>query len=174
MAVATRVNSVVSVFFESFYRQADSFAAVQAVESAWREVGAEPEVEFQLESVPLVSHLKEKVTAAEKACSGAVCAALEAARLVASYHRDSDPRVAEVVASAFAMALEFDRHQIEPPEGNSSWFSFESRGQADLADRVLRGDIQPEPPAQYELRFKAGEESMAYRRALKKWIMADR
>ncbi|MFD3455337.1 hypothetical protein ACFWVC_24580 [Streptomyces sp. NPDC058691] len=165
---------MISVFFESFYKQADSFAAVQAVESAWREVGAEPEVEFQLESIPLVSRLEEKATAAEKACSGAVRSALEAARLVASYHRDSDSRVAEVVASAFTVALEFDRHQIEPPNESSSWFSFEGRGQIDLADRVLFGGARLDPPMQYELRFKAGEDSMAYRRALKKWIAADR
>ena len=171
VAAATRVNSVVSIFFEKFARQEDSFAAVQVVESAWREAaGQGEEVGFQLESIPLVEGLKNKAISLENQASAAVAASLDAALLVSSYHRDGNPRVAEVAASARAVALEFDRHGIAAPEGCASWLAFESLGHSELADSVFGAGVTLDPGDSFEIRFKSGEESMNYRNAIKAWL----
>ena len=171
VAVATRVTSVLSVFFEKLARQEDSFAAVQAIESAWRgAAGQGEEGGFQLESIPLLERLKEKAISLENPASAAVAAGVDAALLVSSYHRDGNPRVAEVMASALTVALECDRHGIAAPEGYASWLSFESLGHADLANLVFGDEARLDPGDSFEVRFKSGEESMNYRNSIKAWL----
>ncbi|WP_371653139.1 MULTISPECIES: hypothetical protein [unclassified Streptomyces] len=171
VAVAARVNSVVSVFFEKHARQEDAFAAVQAVESAWRETGGQgEEAEFQQESVPLVDRLRERAAESGRPSGAAVAAALEATRAVAAFHGDGDPRVREVQGAALAVALEFDRNGVAPPEGHPCWLAFESAGQAELASRVFARGAGFEPRDAFELRMASGEESMHYREAILSWM----
>ncbi|GHK05658.1 hypothetical protein SY2F82_74550 [Streptomyces sp. Y2F8-2] len=171
VAVATRVNSVLSVFFEKLSSQEDSFAAVQVVESAWREAaGQGEEAGFQLESIPLLERLKGKAISLDNPAGAAVAAAADAALLISSYHRDDNPRVAEVMASALTVALEFDRHGIAAPEGYASWLSFESLGHADLANLVFGDEARLDPGDSFEIRFKSGEDSMTYRNSIKAWL----
>lgn len=171
VAVAARVNSVVSVFFEKYARQEDAFAAIQAVESAWREAGGQgEEAAFQQESVPLVDRLRERAAGTGQPSGAACAAALDATRAVAAYHGDGDPRVREVLGAALAVALEFDRHGVTPPEGHSCWLAFESEGQAELASRVFARGAGFAPRDAFELRMASGEESMHYREAILNWV----
>ncbi|MFC8761808.1 hypothetical protein ACFUAG_13960 [Streptomyces sp. NPDC057193] len=171
LAVATRVSSVVSPFCEKFAAREESFTVTQMVESGWREEsGTGDEREFQLESVPLLAAVRRKVSPVAHASAPAVDAAVRAVEGLASWHRSGEAGVADVMAAAIDVALEFDRHGVEAPDEWTSWVAFECAGQSELAARLLAADADLSAAGSYDVRFAAGESSMEYRNALKRWL----
>ncbi|MEU2118722.1 hypothetical protein ABZ567_24465 [Streptomyces sp. NPDC016459] len=171
--MATRVSSVVSPFCEKFGAQEESFTVTQMVESGWREEsGTGDEREFQLESVPLLEAVLRKVSPVAHAGAPAVEAAVRAVAGLASWHESGEAGAADVMAAAIDVALQFDRHGIEAPEGWTSWVAFECAGQSELAARLLAADADLSAAGSYDVRFAAGDSSMEYRNALKRWLRA--
>ncbi|MFF0277921.1 hypothetical protein ACIQ9R_24105 [Streptomyces sp. NPDC094447] len=143
------------------------------VESGWREEsGTGSEREFQLESVPLLELARQKISLVVHASAPAVEDAVRAVAGLASWHESGDAGVLDVMTAAIGVALHFDRHGIEAPEGWTSWVSFECAGQAELAARLLAVDADLSAAGSYDVRFAAGESSMEYRNALKRWLRA--
>jgi hypothetical protein len=56
---ATRVGSIISIFFESLGNQQDAFPAIQGVEASWRELsGLDEETKLRREVLPTIGLLQ--------------------------------------------------------------------------------------------------------------------
>lgn len=168
---ATRVGSIISIFFENLGNQQDAFPVIQGVEASWRELsGLEEETKLRREVLPTLGSLQSQALGSRLPYGPAVAYSIGAARsLVVEWVAES-PQYSKVAAESLAVALEFDRFGIEPPGGHGSWLAFELSGEAALAAQIFK---DPEPLGRNELfsvRVAAGSGAMPYSAALKSWI----
>ncbi|WP_143022672.1 hypothetical protein [Lentzea jiangxiensis] len=170
-ACATRVRSIISIFFEAQGNQGDAFPAIDGVEASWRELGGlEDESALRLDAARKVGDLRTRLRSSEIIGGLAVDHALGAAESPMREWSESSPKFSLVFSESVSVALEFDRSIIDPPEGHNSWVAFELIEQAALASQIFRESSALDQNAIFDVRMKAGSGSMSYRTAFKKWI----
>jgi hypothetical protein len=165
---ATRVGSIISVFFEAAGDQSDSFPAIQGAESSWRELDGLPAEQKLRRRLPrIIAGLQRRAEESEVPWGRAVYHAIASVgALVREWESDS-PDFSQVTGEAVAVAVEFDRLGIAAPGGHNSWLSYELSGQAVLAVQVFRDPGLIGPPEMFVIQSAAEYGSTPYREAAK-------
>jgi hypothetical protein len=170
---ATRVGSIIAVFFERLGNQQDAFPAIQGVEASWRELGGLPEErKLRREILSAIASLESRAKESGLPYGAAVSCALAAARVLVTEWNASRPQFSRVAAESLSVALEFDRFGITPPTDNGSWVEFELNGESSLAAHVFREPGLLGTNELFNIRIAAGSGSMSYSNALKIWMSA--
>jgi hypothetical protein len=168
---ATRVGSIISIFFERMGNQKDAFPAIQGVEASWREMsGLEEETKLRHEVLPTIVSLQNRALESGLPYGAAVGYALAAARSLVTEWMSDKPQYSRVVGESLAVAFEFDRFGIEPPGGHGSWVAFELSGEAALVAVVFKDPGLLGRNELFSLRVAAGSGAMPYSEAIKRWI----
>ncbi|HTI23927.1 MAG TPA: hypothetical protein VL652_23215 [Kutzneria sp.] len=167
---ATRVGSIISVFFEAAGNQQDAFPAVQGVEACWRELGGSDEAKLRREVLPAVDTLRRRARSSGLPYGTAVSYALDAAHSLVVEWTSESPRYATVAGDSLAVAVEFDRFGIEAPKSHGSWTLFELSAQAALAGQIFEDPGLLGRNELFSVRVTAGSSAMSYAQALTGWI----
>ncbi len=166
---ATRVNSIISVFFEKLGNQEDAFPAIDACQACWGTLDGLPEKTRFLREVPAqLRNLQDRAEASGSPYGQAVSRAINATGMLVREWRSGSSDFSPVVAEAVAVAIEFDRIGIDAPGGHNSWVSFELSGQAALASLIYKDPGLIEFGDLFVIQTSAGSGSMAYRKVISK------
>ena len=164
---ATRVNSIISVFFERLGNQEDAFPAIDGCQACWSELGGRPEKTVLLREIPAqLRDLQDRAEASGSPYGRAVSRAINATGILVREWRTESSDFSPVIAEAVAVAIEFDRLGIDAPGGHNSWVSFELGGQAALAALIFKDAAPVERGELFVIETSAGSGSMAYHRVI--------
>lgn len=168
---AARVNSIISPFCSMLGDQERSFPAIQGVEVSWRELsGIDEETVLRREVLPDIDDLSAAASGSNLPGAAAVVHALRAARLLLVEWSAQDPQYSKVSAESLAVALEFDRARVAPPDGHGSWLDFELIGQAALVAQVFESPDVLDKKQLFTVRLASGAGAMPYLYAFESWI----
>lgn len=164
---ATRVGSIISIFFEVLGKQERSFPAIDVVEDSWQHLGGfEFSPNVLIYAKPKVAALRVRARKSDQEWGVAVDHAIAAAEALIDSWLTATVCYSTAVAESISVALEFDRKSVRPPEGSSSWVGFELAGQAAEAERVYRTQGILDENEVFEIRMSAGASAMQYRNIL--------
>ncbi len=168
---ATRVGSIISIFFETLGNQQDAFPAIQGVEASWRELsGSDGETKLRREVVSEIDALRRRATGSGLPYGAAVGYVLGAAHSLVTEWMSESPHYVTVAGESLAVAIEFDRFGIEPPGGHGSWAAFELNGEAALVGQIFKDPDLLGRNELFSVRIAAGSGAMPYSEAFKRWI----
>ncbi|SCE73103.1 hypothetical protein GA0070618_0494 [Micromonospora echinospora] len=169
VAVATRVTSVIPVFFGRLAGVAysDTFDINQGIESKWRELGgAPPSGDLEQQVVANLPRFRDRALGSGVAGAAVVAAAIDVVTALLAPLEEGRDRLPQVSAGALRVALGMDGIS-PPPTGATSWLAFELRGQAELVDLVGPRGEGVSQDLLFEVRNESGAQSMTYRNAMK-------
>lgn len=169
LANATRVASVVSVYFERFTRYEDGFAVAEALEACWGELqsGADGSARRR-RTLDTMIRLEEAATRHDFEGGPGIASAIAAVRAVAEGWQDAQESVERVVSCTSEVARCFDLFGAGATLTGDSCLSFElscaTAVEADVSGRDIDSSMV------FDMRLKSGAQSMHYRRALLDWM----
>ena len=171
--IGTRVNAVTSPFFDSIGEQEASFPAIQGVEALWRELSGagDNSVLFQA-AEPAVAELEARLRADEGLRARVVAAAVRCVAGVIQVRNGQPDGLMAATTAAAEVARGLDDAGRPPPEGASGWVPFELDGQRTAVQAVRDLPQPPSGDALFDLRLRAGMDSMSYRTAMEEWLAA--